>query len=255
MDGDGAIGPFLQGGADAIVAVPAVRAVVARDEDVAGPGLGHDLRQDHGRVPDTHDEGCPERREIVRQSSHGFEHEPRPIRAGEPPPEEARIQHECGDDRGMVPDCPVQRWVIVQSQVAPKPHDGRATVAHHRAAMDIVLPDPCLVVLVGAAGAGKSTFAARHFAPDEVLSSDRYRAILSGDASNQAATRQAFGRLHRELSNRLAKGLLTVVDATNVQAWARRALVDRATAAGVPSVAIVLDLSPGDRACEERGPA
>ncbi len=117
-------------------------------------------------------------------------------------------------------------------------------MAHHRVTMEIVLPDPCLVVLVGAAGAGKSTFAARHFAPDEVLSSDRYRAIVSGDASNQAATRQAFGRLHRDLSSRLSKGLLTVVDATNVEAWARRALVTRAAAAGVPSIAIVLDLPP-----------
>lgn len=110
--------------------------------------------------------------------------------------------------------------------------------------MEIVLPDPCLVVLVGAAGAGKSTFATRNFAPDEVLSSDQYRAIVSGDPSNQAATRQAFGRLHRDLSSRLANGLLTVVDATNVQAWARRALVTRATAAGVLSIAIVLDLPP-----------
>ena len=108
--------------------------------------------------------------------------------------------------------------------------------------MDIVLPDPCLVVLVGAAGSGKSTFASRHFAPDEVLSSDRYRAIVSGDASNQAATRPAFGRLHRDLSSRLAKGLLTVVDATNVEVRSRRELVTRALAAGVPSIAIVLDL-------------
>ena len=45
----------------------------------------------------------------------------------------------------------------------------------------ILVPDPSLVLLVGAAGAGKTTFAARHFAPDEVLSSDAYRAVVSGD--------------------------------------------------------------------------
>ena len=43
------------------------------------------------------------------------------------------------------------------------------------------IPDPSLVLLVGAAGAGKTTFAARHFPPDEVLSSDAYRALVSGD--------------------------------------------------------------------------
>ena len=36
---------------------------------------------------------------------------------------------------------------------------------------EIEIADPSLVVLIGAAGAGKSTFAARNFAPDEILSS------------------------------------------------------------------------------------
>jgi protein phosphatase len=107
---------------------------------------------------------------------------------------------------------------------------------------EIVIADPSLVVLVGAAGAGKSTFAARHFAADEILSSDAFRAIVSGDEANQSATRAAFGRLHRELAARLAQGRLTVVDATNVQAAARRALLARAFAAGVGATAIVLDL-------------
>jgi predicted kinase len=110
---------------------------------------------------------------------------------------------------------------------------------------EIVIADPSLVVLVGAAGAGKSTFAARHFAPAEILSSDRFRAIVSGDEANQAATRAAFVLLHRELSSRLGQGRLAVVDATSVQSAARRALVARADAARVPVTAIVLDL-PAD---------
>lgn len=107
---------------------------------------------------------------------------------------------------------------------------------------EIVIADPSLVVLVGAAGAGKSTFAARHFAAEEILSSDRFRAIVSGDEADQGATNAAFGRLHRALAGRLASGRLTVVDATSVEPSARRALLARATAAEVPATAIVLDL-------------
>ena len=111
-------------------------------------------------------------------------------------------------------------------------------------ALLIVLPDPSLVVLVGAAGSGKSTFAARHFAPHEILSSDAFRARIAGDATDQRATRPAFAALHRELERRLAARLLTVVDATSVTPYARRGLLGRAGAAGVPAVAIVLDLPP-----------
>jgi predicted kinase len=109
----------------------------------------------------------------------------------------------------------------------------------------IEIPDPALVVLVGAAGAGKTTFAARHFAPDEVLSSDAYREAISGDAGDQRVTAAAFAALHRELARRLAAGRLTVIDATNVTPPARRALLGRAARAGVPAIAIVLDLEPG----------
>jgi protein phosphatase len=115
-------------------------------------------------------------------------------------------------------------------------------MVHHRPMAEIVIADPSLVVLVGAAGAGKSTFAARHFAPDEILSSDRFRAIVSGDEADQRATRAAFGRLHRELGRRLSNGRLTVVDATSVEPTARRALLGRAMAANLTATAIVLDL-------------
>ena len=109
---------------------------------------------------------------------------------------------------------------------------------------EIRLPDPCLVVLVGAAGSGKSTFAARHFAPDEVLSSDAFRGYVAGDPTDQRATRAAFTALHRALESRLRRGLLTVVDATSVKPAARSALLRVAQAADVPAVAIVLDLPP-----------
>ena len=108
----------------------------------------------------------------------------------------------------------------------------------------IELPDPCLVVLVGAAGSGKTTLAARLFAPDQVLSSDAHRALISGDEADQRVTKTAFAVLHRRLARRMAEGLTTVVDATNVSSFARRSLVRRAVAHGIPAVAIVLDLPP-----------
>lgn len=108
----------------------------------------------------------------------------------------------------------------------------------------IELPEPCVVVLVGAAGAGKSTFAARHFAPAEILSSDAFRAMVSGDESDQRATRTAFSILHRQLGKRIVAGRTSVVDATNVTPYARRSILRLAAASGIPVVAIVLDLDP-----------
>jgi protein phosphatase len=104
-----------------------------------------------------------------------------------------------------------------------------------------IAPD-ALVLLIAASGSGKSTFAARHFDTDAVVSSDQLRAVLAGDEADQLATEPAFGRLHHWLDTRLAAGMLAVVDATNTN-WMRRAeLVRRARHHGRPAIAIVLDL-------------
>ena len=108
----------------------------------------------------------------------------------------------------------------------------------------IQLPEPCLLILVGAAGAGKSTLAARLFPPDAVLSSDALREVVSGDRADQRATKVAFAILHRQLDRRLLAGRTTVIDATNVTPFARRGLLRRTAAHGVPAVALVLDLDP-----------
>jgi len=110
---------------------------------------------------------------------------------------------------------------------------------------EIAIPNPSLVVLIGAAGSGKSTFAARHFDASEILSSDGFRAMIAGDAADQTATKAAFGRLHRALAHRLARRRMSVVDATNIERAARRTLLRSAAAAGLPAVAIVFDL-PAD---------
>lgn len=104
------------------------------------------------------------------------------------------------------------------------------------------LPAGAMVVLVGPSGAGKSTFAARHFSSTQVLSSDGFRGMVSDDPTDQTATDQAFELLHAALALRLARGRLTVVDATNVEDWARERLLVVARRHRRPAVAIVFDL-------------
>ena len=108
--------------------------------------------------------------------------------------------------------------------------------------MTLSLPADALLVLIGPSGAGKSTFAARHFAPTQILSSDAMRAMVADDPGDQAATDAAFELLHAALEHRLARGRLTVVDATNVESWARSRLVAAARRHARPAVALVFDL-------------
>jgi protein phosphatase len=114
----------------------------------------------------------------------------------------------------------------------------------------IKVPDLSLVALVGVSGSGKSTFAARHFLPTEVISSDFCRGLVADDPNDQAATADAFDVLNYIAGKRLAAGRLTVVDATSVQPAARKSLIEVATSHHVLAVAIVLDLS--EAACAAR---
>ena len=116
--------------------------------------------------------------------------------------------------------------------------------------MTIKIPDLSLVVLIGASGSGKSTFARKHFKATEILSSDYCRGLVSDDENNQAATKDAFEVLHYIATKRLAAGKLTVIDATNVQQEARKPLVALAREYHCLPVAIVLNLP--EKLCHER---
>lgn len=104
------------------------------------------------------------------------------------------------------------------------------------------IPQLALVALVGISGSGKSTFASRQFEPGQVLSSDAFRAMVADDEQDQSATADAFEALYHVAALRLRAGRLTVVDATNVQPFARAGLVRLAKEHDVLPVAIVLDV-------------
>lgn len=115
------------------------------------------------------------------------------------------------------------------------------------------IPDFSLVVLVGATGSGKSTFAARWFAPTEVVSSDRCRAQVSDSESDQSATADAFDLVRAIAEKRLKNRRLAVIDATNVRAADRKPWVELARRWHALPVAVVLD--PGLDTCVKRNKA
>src|SRR2546427_9925013 len=78
----------------------------------------------------------------------------------------------------------------------------------------IRLVRPSVVALCGPAACGKSAFAARHFRPTQIISSDRCRALVCDDEQDQRFQTQAFALLHFLVEQRLGVNRLCVVDST-----------------------------------------
>lgn len=116
--------------------------------------------------------------------------------------------------------------------------------------MKFEIPELALVVLIGASGSGKSTFARTHFQPTETISSDFCRGLVADDENDQTATGDAFDVLFYIAGKRLAQKRLTVIDATNVKPEDRKSLIKLAREHHVLPVAIVLNLP--ERVCHER---
>jgi len=104
------------------------------------------------------------------------------------------------------------------------------------------VPSPSLIVLIGISGSGKSTFARKHFKQSQIVSSDSCRLLVADDENDQSATLDAFAVLHLIVRRRLVRGLLTVVDATNIKKRSREPLLRFAAETGVPALAVVLDM-------------
>jgi protein phosphatase len=106
----------------------------------------------------------------------------------------------------------------------------------------VKIPSNALVLLVGPAGSGKSTFARRHFAETEVVSSDRCRALVGDDASDQSVSGEAFVLLRTLVRLRLRLKRLTVVDSTAVQHEHRRSLLRLGRSHAAPVIALLFDV-------------
>ena len=116
--------------------------------------------------------------------------------------------------------------------------------------MELKIPELSVVVLIGASGSGKSTFARERFRPTEIVSSDACRALICDDETDQSVTPQAFELLHTMMRLRLERRRLVVVDATNVQQDDRATLVKLAREHHALCVAIVLDTD--EATCQAR---
>ena len=112
------------------------------------------------------------------------------------------------------------------------------------------LPDPALVVLVGVAGSGKSTWALAHYRRAELVSSDELRGIVGSGPADLDASDDAFDLLERIVAARLSRGLTTVVDTLGLDPVRRLAWRDAARAVGMAAVVVLVD-TPGEE-CRRR---
>ncbi|WP_322936309.1 LLM class flavin-dependent oxidoreductase [Nocardioides bizhenqiangii] len=115
------------------------------------------------------------------------------------------------------------------------------------------LPDPALVVLVGASGSGKSTWAAERYRPQEVVSSDALRGVVGSGNHDLDASVDAFAILEQVVAARVGRGLCTVVDTLGLDAGRRTSWLALARQAGLPAVAVVLATPEAD--CRRRNAA
>ena len=112
------------------------------------------------------------------------------------------------------------------------------------------IPDPALVVLVGASGSGKSTWAAQHYRAEEVVSSDALRGVVGSGPHDLDASDDAFAVLESVVSARLGRRLTTVVDTLGFDVARRRGWLSQARDAGMPAVVVVLETP--DEECRRR---
>jgi protein phosphatase len=102
---------------------------------------------------------------------------------------------------------------------------------------------PCLVVLVGPSGGGKSTFTQKYFEEREVVTSDGLRDWLTGDFQRQDKNQEVFDEFHRRIEVRLKAGQRAVADATHLRDGDRKRTAEIGFMMNVPVYYVVINRS------------
>ena len=118
---------------------------------------------------------------------------------------------------------------------------------------DAAIPDPALVVLIGPAGSGKSVWATERYRLQEVVSSDRLRAVVGSGEHDLDASDDAFALLDHIVAARLRRGLTTVIDTLGLEPARRRGYLDLARGSGLAAVAVLFRTDPAE--CRRRNRA
>ena len=103
------------------------------------------------------------------------------------------------------------------------------------------LPDPALVVLVGASASGKSTWAQQRYRSAEIVSSDDLRGLVGSGRHDLDASAEAFALLDLIVAGRVRRGLTTVVDTLGLDAERRQGLLALARAHRLSAVVVGFD--------------
>ncbi|MGW6282256.1 LLM class flavin-dependent oxidoreductase [Kribbella sp. NPDC055071] len=119
--------------------------------------------------------------------------------------------------------------------------------------MELKLPSPCVVILVGPGASGKSTWAAEHFGAELIVSSDRLRALVGAGEDDLAASADAFALLEEVVRQRIGRRLTTVIDTLGLDRDRRLRWLGLAREAGMPCAAVGFDTPAAE--CRRRNRA
>ena len=109
----------------------------------------------------------------------------------------------------------------------------------------MLIPDKrnALILLVGVAGSGKSTWG-KKFAQEQnikYLSSDETRAQFGTGPEDQTVTGQVYGYLEHIVDNLLEQKKSVMIDATNIYRKDRKAFLNSAKKYGAYTIAVVFE--------------